>query len=164
MQIGIVSDSHSNRTKVSRAVGLLETLGITTVLHCGDIADAAVVEAFANFKSYFVFGNVDFDRQSLLAAMRRTGAVCCGEFGELELAGRKIAFLHGDDKRRLEREAHSGHYDLVGYGHTHKAESHRTGSTLVVNPGALHRAKTHTLAVYDAQQGGVEIIPLQARL
>lgn len=160
MQIGIVSDSHSNRTKVSQAVGLLETLGITTVLHCGDVADAAVVEAFANFKSYFVFGNVDDDRPSLRAAMRRTGAVCCEEFGELELAGRKIAFLHGDDKRRLEREERSGRYDLVCYGHTHKAESHRVGPTLIVNPGALHRAKIHTLAVYDSQRDDVEIIPL----
>jgi hypothetical protein len=26
-------------------------------------------------------------------------------------------------------------YDLVIYGHTHKAETHRVGETLVINPG-----------------------------
>jgi hypothetical protein len=142
LHIALVSDSHSNHVNVSRAIARIEALGLTTVLHAGDIADP---------------WTVDYDREPLRAAMRETGAVCCEEFGAIELAGRKIALLHGDDKRRLDEAEHSGRYDLVCYGHTHKAESHCTGPTLVVNPGALHRAKPHTFAVYDAEKGTVEI-------
>lgn len=158
MRIGIVADSHSNHANVARVVCLLEDRRIGTVLHCGDIADAATVEAFGGFTAYFVFGNVDYDRDELRAAMHRSGAVCCDVFGELELDGRKIALLHGDDKRRLEDAERSGRYDLLCYGHTHRAEQHLTGTTRVLNPGALHRARRHTLAVYDTEAGTAEII------
>jgi hypothetical protein len=159
LHIALVSDSHSNHVNVNRAIARIEALGLTTVLHAGDIADPGIVYALAEFETYFVFGNVDEDREPLRAAMRETGAVCCEEFGAIELAGRKIALLHGDDKRRLDEAEHSGRYDLVCYGHTHKAESHCTGPTLVVNPGALHRARPHTFAVYDTEKAAVEFVP-----
>lgn len=160
MQIAIVSDSHSNLRNIERAVEILRSLSITTVLHCGDIADPVAVRAFEGFEASFVFGNVDYDREPLREAMRDIGATCYETFGEIELAGRRIAFLHGDDARRLRAEEASGRHDLLCYGHSHHAETHTTGNTLVVNPGALHRARQHTFALYDPDDHRVEIVPL----
>lgn len=158
--IGIVADSHSNLQSVARAAALLRRRKITTLLHCGDIADPPVIEALAEFNAYFVFGNVDRNRAALREAIAKAGGTCCEEFGELELAGRRIALLHGDDHRRLRDATEVGVYDLVCYGHTHQAESHRIGPTLVVNPGALHRARPRTFAVYDPRAHEVQIHPL----
>ena len=108
----------------------------------------------------FVFGNVDHDRARLERAIERSGNRCLGQFGEMELGGRRLAVLHGDDQRRLSEAERSGRYDLLCYGHTHKAEQHRCGTTLVVNPGALHRARTNTIAVVELEDLRCEIIPI----
>jgi putative phosphoesterase len=160
MQIAILSDSHSNLRNIQRAIDMFRDRAVTTVLHCGDIADPNAVLAFEGFEAYFVFGNVDYDRRPLREAIGELGATCCETFGELELAGRRIALLHGDDKRRLLAEEASGRHDLLCYGHTHQAEWHTTGNTLVLNPGALHRARPHTFALYDTDAHRVEILPL----
>ena len=54
----------------------------------------------------------------------------------------------------------SGDYDLVCYGHTHAAEQHREGKTLVLNPGALYRADPHSLAVVELETLEATIVPL----
>ena len=50
----------------------------------------------------------------------------------------------------------SGAFDFLFYGHTHKAEEHRTGPTRVINPGALHRANPKTFVVLDLATRAVE--------
>ena len=62
---------------------------------------------------------------------------CYGRFGNLELAGRRIALIHSDDAKLFRRITTSNEYDLVCYGHTHQAEQHREGKTLILNPGSL---------------------------
>ena len=160
MRIGIVSDSHSNLRNVQKAVDLLGRMEIKTVIHCGDIACAATVSAFEDFETFFVFGNVDYDRELLRASMAKAGATCCETFGQIQRGGRQIAFLHSDDRRRFVSEEESGEHDVLCYGHSHRAEWHRTGKTLVVNPGALHRARPHTLAIYDTDEDRVDIFPI----
>jgi predicted phosphodiesterase len=36
---------------------------------------------------------------------------------------------------------------LVCFGHTHVAEQQRRGATLVLNPGAVYRARRHSIAI-----------------
>jgi predicted phosphodiesterase len=50
-----------------------------------------------------------------------------------ELDGKRIVVIH--EHQIAEALADSGHYDLVIYGHTHKAEVRKAGAALVVNPG-----------------------------
>jgi hypothetical protein len=78
----------------------------------------------------------------------------------LTLGGRRIALLHSDDARAFRHACTSGQYDLVCYGHTHRAEQHREGRTLVLNPGALYRANPHSLAVVDLATLEATIVPL----
>jgi predicted phosphodiesterase len=92
-------------------------------------------------------GNVDDDADLLRGAILDAGGACHDRFGEIELAGCRIALLHSDDPARFRDAVHGGRYDLVCYGHTHVAQVERIGRTVVLNPGALHRARTHQLAI-----------------
>jgi putative phosphoesterase len=158
MRIGIVSDTHGNRLMVNLALAELHQRGITTVLHCGDIDDAETVALFRGFTTHFVFGNCDTDREALRAAMADVGATLHDHFGSVELEGVKLAFLHGDDQAMMRDVERSGYYDFLFYGHTHQAEEHRTGSTRILNPGALHRARPKTFVVLDLTNREVESV------
>jgi hypothetical protein len=152
MLIGIVSDTHGHVAYTRPAVRMLESCDVEQVIHCGDIGSTEIVGLFERWPTHFVFGNVDSRTAQLRAAIRAAGKACHERFGELELDGRRIAFLHGDDERRLRETVASGTYDLVCYGHTHEAEHHRSGKTTVLNPGALYRAQPHSLALVRLPQ------------
>lgn len=149
MLVAVVSDTHGHTSNTLRAVRMLEQFEIDAVLHCGDIGSPQVVELFAAWPTHFVFGNVDSQWSELRAAIHEAGQTCHEEFGELEWAGLRVAFLHGHDQRRLRQAAQSGEWDVVCYGHTHVAEDHYEGDTLVLNPGALYRATPHSLALVE---------------
>ena len=137
MIIGIVSDTHGHVEFTRPAIRLLESCEVDLVIHCGDIGSPEVVECFAPWPTHFVFGNVNTQPIVLRKAIETAGQTCHERFGELELAGRHIAFLHGDDAPLLVETIADGRFDLVCYGHTHVAEQHVHGKTKVVNPGAL---------------------------
>lgn len=158
MRIGIISDTHSRYETVDKVVALLEEHGVDFVVHCGDIEDAGVVERLRGFPTHFVFGNCDSDRDDLRRAVQLHGLTLHEPFGNLELEGCKIAFLHGDDKLLMRDVENSGYFDFLFYGHTHQAKEHRTGPTRVINPGALHRARPRTFVVLDLPAGDVQSV------
>jgi putative phosphoesterase len=161
MLVGIVSDTHGRHHTVEKALALLRQRSVSVVLHCGDIDDAETVRLFRGLPTHFVFGNCDWDKEELRRAIEESGATLHGAWGELELEGVKIAFLHGDDGRLFRDVEGSGHFDFLFYGHTHQAREHRTGPTRVVNPGALHRARVKTFVVLDTATGALESVPVE---
>jgi putative phosphoesterase len=161
MRIGIISDTHSSFQTVEKALHLLGEHGIDFVLHCGDIDDADTVRMFRGLTAHFVFGNCDCDRAELRRAMKEIGATLHEHYGDLELEGRKIAWIHGDNRQLLQDVERSGHYDYLFYGHSHQAERHYTGPTLVINPGALYRARTKTFVVLDLACGEIESVVVE---
>lgn len=160
MRIGVISDTHGHVANTWAAARLLKSLEVEQVLHCGDIGTPAIPKLLTAWPTHFVFGNCDHETEELKEAIAAAGLTCHGRFGELELAGRKIAVIHSDDAKLFRATIAGGHFDLVCYGHTHEAESHHEGSTLVLNPGALYRANPHTLAVVDLKSMECEIIKL----
>jgi putative phosphoesterase len=157
MRIGILSDTHSRYATVETALKLLEEHRVDLLIHCGDIEDAETVWLFPG-NTHFVFGNCDAERSSLRQAMYGIGATLHEPFGRLELAGSKIAFVHGDDNRLLDRLAQGGDYDYLFHGHTHIARDEQTGRTRVINPGALFRARPKTFVVLDLESGEAESV------
>jgi putative phosphoesterase len=158
MKIAILSDTHCRYATVVAALRLIGDRGVDRVLHCGDITDADTVRMFMGFQVDFVFGNCDTDRRELKQAMVEIGATLHEPFGNLELAGRHIAWVHGDVPRLFRDIEGSDQFDYLFYGHTHQAEQHRTGRTLVVNPGALQRASVKTFVLLDLERGGIETV------
>src|SRR5688500_19517676 len=101
MLLGVVSDTHGHVPNTTRAVRMLESLQVAEIIHCGDIGSSEIVAMFAAWPTHFVFGNVDYDRERLKEQIVLAGKTCCGEFGTIRREDREIAFLHGDDSKRL---------------------------------------------------------------
>lgn len=160
MRIGVVSDTHGHVLNALRAARMLEQLGVEEVLHCGDIGTEEIPPVFSAWLAHYVFGNCDDDERGLRESIERLGKTCHGRFGDITLAGRRIAIIHSDDVRKFRETIASGDYDLVCYGHSHKAEFHQQGKTLVLNPGALFRASPHTIAVVDLETMEPTIVPV----
>lgn len=160
MRLGVVSDTHGHVELTLPAIRMLESLDVECVLHCGDIGSAAVVSLFAAWPTHFVFGNCDGNRREIEEAIVAAGQTCHGDFGALELAGKRIALLHSHDGARFRQTLHSGQWDLVCYGHTHVAAIDRYGPTLALNPGALYRANPHSLAVIELPAVEATIVAL----
>ncbi|HEX6984977.1 MAG TPA: metallophosphoesterase family protein [Planctomycetaceae bacterium] len=163
MLLAVLSDTHGHVGFTLEAVREIERRGPDLVIHCGDIGGASVVPLFAGRPTRFVFGNVD-DPPRLRHAIRDAGLTCDEEFGEAELAGRRVAFLHGHDGDRLREAIRGGGYDLVCHGHTHKRRWDRIGTTRVLNPGAIFRATPHSLAFVKLPELEVEFVDLPGRV
>ncbi len=149
MKIAVVSDTHGQTEFTREAVSILKDHPIEQVLHCGDIGAVEIVNLFEDWPTRFVFGNVDQNQDELKRAISDAGQTCDDRFGEVDWAGRKIAYLHGDDFKRLRSTVAAGCCDLVCHGHTHVPRWEKVGRTMVLNPGALFRAARHTVAIVD---------------
>jgi putative phosphoesterase len=160
MLLGVVSDTHGHLPNTARAVRMLASLNVAEVIHCGDIGSSEIVAMFAAWPTHFVFGNVDYDREGLRDEIVRAGQTCSGEFGTIRLEDREIAFLHGDDAGRLTQTITEGRFALVCHGHTHISRIERVGQTLVLNPGAVVRARPHSIAIVELPAVEATIIPL----
>ena len=159
MQIAVMSDSHGRCAAVEKALEILQSRNINYVLHCGDIDDADTVWLFQGFTAHFVFGNCDAGQAlAIQQAVHGIGANLHRPFGELELVGAKMAFLHGDDERLLRQLERCDEYDFLFHGHTHQAMERRSGRTRVINPGALHRANPKSFIILDLPDGAIERI------
>jgi uncharacterized protein len=158
MKIGVMSDTHGSVDRTQRALDVFDALRVELILHCGD-AGGEIVPLFAGRKVHLVAGNVD-DADGLRAAITDPGQTFHDQFGTLEVAGCRVAWLHGHDAKLLRHTIQSGRWDLVCYGHTHVASSGREGSTLVLNPGAVWRSSSPSVAVVELPSMEVTQIPL----
>lgn len=165
MRIGVVSDTHDRSEAVADAVRLLERHRVELILHCGDIESPDTVELFKPVPTHFVFGNWDKDRSNLSAAIKAIGGTYHEGFGAIELAGKRVAWVHSHERHQLYQLEHSNYFDFLFYGHTHVREQHRTGKTLVANPGALFRANPKTCIMLDLVSGELKpvIVPVAVK-
>jgi hypothetical protein len=154
--MGVLGDSHGDIWAVRDAVRVFQDHKVHVVLHCGDVG-AGVMHELRGMISHFVRGNTDSE-EGLRQALNSETQTFHGHLGELEMAGRKIALLHGDDARLLRDLIASQKWDLICYGHTHKAAHAFCGRTLVLNPGALHRTPAPSVAIVKLSKMSVEIV------
>lgn len=160
MKFAIISDTHDNVPNVEKALGWMKDNGIEAIIHCGDLcAPTILVKVLApGFTGpiHVVFGNVE-DRNLIPQVVKDLKNVThYGDFGEVELGGKKIAFIHYPDEAK--KLARTGKYDLVFYGHNHTPWEETISHTRVVNPGTLAGlfAKA-TFAVYDTATDKLEL-------
>ncbi|QEL17996.1 YfcE family phosphodiesterase [Limnoglobus roseus] len=165
MRIGVISDTHDRHEVVADAVRLLAEQQVELVLHCGDIETPDTIALFKPLPTHFVFGNWDKDKVKLITAIRDIGGQSHDSFGAIELAGKRVAWVHSHDRHQFYELEHCNYFDYLFYGHTHVREQHRTGKTLVANPGALFRANPKTCVVLDLVSGELKpiIIPTTAK-
>jgi len=160
-RIALLSDSHDQVVRLGSVVKVLQGRGIGTAIHCGDITSPRAVEALSGLTVHWVFGNCDFDREGLRAAMAGCGHVCHGLRGELAMGGRRLAFTHGDRAQLLSALIASPGFDVVLHGHTHVRRDDLNNGVRVVCPGALAHAAPLGFAILELPTLDLEWIDLE---
>jgi putative phosphoesterase len=150
--IGILSDTHDRVAAMAAGLQTLRQAGSQFYIHCGDIGTQPCIDLLAGLSSAFVFGNTDWNRAALANYAASIDVACYGNFASLELGGRKIAVIHGDDFRLKQRLIDEQQHDYLLQGHTHVRDDRRVGKMRLVNPGALHRATEKTVATLDTER------------
>lgn len=159
MRLGVLSDTHDEVRRTEVAVRRLIDAGAEALIHCGDITNPDVVYACADLPASFVYGNCDHDQASLKLAIDAVGGTALGRGGELTLGGRTLAVTHGDSAAWY-RKLLGARPDYLFHGHTHRYEDRMEGQTRIVNPGALQRARTYTVALIDLGTGNLEVLEI----
>jgi len=158
MKIGILSDTHDHAAAAAAGVRILRQAGAEGLIHCGDVGSPSILDELAGQPAAFVWGNTDDDRLALQRYARHLGIECFGAWGELQWGGKRIAVLHGDDVKLRQKLLSDQEWDYVLQGHTHMKTDQRFGRTRLVNPGALYRAATRTVALLDTQTDQLDFL------
>jgi putative phosphoesterase len=147
VRVGVLSDTHGLlRNGVYAAFE-----GVEHIVHAGDVGDPGIlVELAALAPVTAVVGNVDgWD------LVER-----CPEEARLELAGARLAVVHGHrwgaGPRPDELLAAYPDADVIIFGHTHEPLVERRGRALLLNPGAAGPARPGrppTVAVLTLEPG-----------
>jgi uncharacterized protein len=162
MRIAIISDSHDNVWKLDCAMPHLADADV--ILHCGDLCSPFVtkrlIEGVKGKPVYIVWGNNDGDRRlHMLVSAGADNIHFAGEFAGLTLDGLKIAVVHYPEIARPLAEG--GQFDLVCYGHDHKANEEHLDRTILLNPGEVHGLfGRSTLALFMTGTRKVKLVEL----
>lgn len=162
VSLGILSDSHGNVAMTTRGVEALLLAGADALVHLGDLETREVLEALLTESAlpvHLVFGNVDWPVEPLAVYARVLDFHVHHPCGELICAGRRIVFHHGHELR-FRREALAEGVDYILEGHTHEATDERLGASRLINPGALQRASSHSVALLTPGTGKLELLPV----
>ncbi len=160
MKLGIISDTHGLVARTKAAIDLFRDQEVDRILHCGDIGTAEIIRLFREIPTDFVFGNSDPRTETLRREILAIGLHCQDWFGTLESEGKRICFLHGHQNGRLEQEIASGQWDLICFGHTHVPDLQLFGKTLLLNPGAVQRTPTPSVAIVELPEMTVRTWPI----
>lgn len=162
MIIGILSDTHDRADWMAAGIRTLQNAGAEFFIHCGDIGGEECIDLLAGLPSAFVFGNTDFDRAGLARYAASIDVACYGNFANLELDGKKIAVLHGDDYKLKQHLLAAQEHDYLCQGHTHIRADQRVGRMRIINPGALNRASIKTVVTLDTRAD--KLLPFEVRI
>ena len=164
MRIGIISDTHDRLPFIEKAVKELNERDAELVLHAGDYCAPFVASKFKPLRTKMigVFGNNDAERELLKRNFNEIGVEIRGRFADIRVGNLRIALLHGEEQELLRSLMDTGSFDVIVYGHTHRAEVKRRNGVLVVNPGEVcgYLSGKATIALLDTHSMKVEIIQI----
>ena len=159
MLIGIMSDTHDNIPLVKKAIEIFNEKRVGYVIHAGDYTSPFTLKLFKELQCKYIgiFGNNDGDKLLLLESAEGN---IRNQPHIFTLRDRKIVVMH--EHHVVDALADSGHFDLVIYGHTHKADVRKVKNTLVVNPGEVstYLYGKSTVALVDLEKLEAEIVEL----
>ena len=153
ISVGILSDTHldgvneSFRRQCARAFA-----GCDTIIHAGDLVDIAILSTFKGKDIHAVSGNM----------CNMTARLVLQEEKLIVIKGYSIAICHGAGPRHNTEERVFEKFptaDCIIFGHTHKAECQRIGTTLMINPGSFlgtgRYGATGTYAILNIDKSGL---------
>ena len=173
MRIAVISDTHDNIQNLEKVLRRIDGK-VDIIIHCGDYC-APFISAMLvklGLPTYGCLGNVDGDQKGLteLGGGNFNLVPLYGEYGQVKLDERKIAYCHYPKLANL--LAKNGEFDAVFYGHNHTAENKKVNNTLLLNPGAVcgitagvilgfdKKHKPASYAIYDTKTNSAEIVKI----
>lgn len=156
MKIGLISDTHDNIDRIKESIDIFNREEVKLVIHAGDVTSPFALIPFEELNAEFVgiFGNNDGDK--ILLRERSRGRIHRQPY-KITFEGKRIVVLHEPDL--VEDLAQSGNFDLIIYGHTHKARVEKINNTLIVNPGEaghwLYGKSTIAIVDIDTMEGRI---------
>lgn len=162
MRLAILSDTHDHLAVLRAALPRLAEADV--VLHCGDLCSPFIVrhlaEGLGGRPVHIVWGNNEGDiRLMAQIAQEHPQVTLHGALAELDLGGLRVAVNHYPEIAR--RLAESGHYDLVCYGHDHRAHTEQVGTCVLLNPGEVMGLYGHrSFATFDTADRRVDFVAL----
>ena len=159
--LGVISNSDGRAESVASAVNIFKSAGAKLVIHCGDVGGRHVLDALVgSIPSAFVWGDRDKDRMGLLRYAQSVGVDCLGLMGDLDIEHRKIAVVHGDDRKLMRKLLDEQQHDYILCGHETSVEDYTVGKTRVLNPGALRGAQSSSALLLSPANGKLKIVPI----
>jgi putative phosphoesterase len=159
--VGIISDTHDNRTAIRQAVEIFNSRGASLVIHAGDLVAPFTALDFKalNCPLEMVFGNNDGEKIGLSSSFKEIANLLPGP-RSFTFQGKKFLLMH--EPGSLDALAGSNSVDVIIYGHTHEIDI-RKGPPLIINPGEAGgwlRDKC-TIALLELETMAVEVIELK---
>lgn len=161
MKLGIMSDSHGRAHVVRQARILLEWAGAEAIVHCGDVGSLDVLDELSGCPCWFVWGNMDDPAPAWRGHVEALGLPWPNGPLELHLAGKRLIVFHGHEPG-FSRAMRTATYHYLLYGHTHESDDQRIAAMRVINPGALCRTATETVALLDLNDDSLQFLDVQA--
>ena len=186
--IGILADSHDNLFALRRAIRLFNDAKCSLVIHAGDFVAPFAARELRDLACPVkgVFGNCDGEKPGLAKAFQEMGEIVEAPL-VFEHDGLRflVSHLNAPVERYLKTRRETGgkglsstgrtsrgcvsralfpdpSYDVLVFGHTHKAEVRREGGVVVVNPGEaggwLHGRSTAALLRTGTEKTGMRIM------
>ena len=155
-----MSDSHGRAGPVRQALAVLDEVGAEGIVHCGDVGGLEVLAELAGRRCWFVWGNTDVPGPSWRVEVEALGLPWPAGPLSFELAGKRIAVYHGHEPG-FTRTLQAAEHDYLFHGHSHRREDYRAGNMRVVNPGALRRGLTKTVALLDLATDELAFLEVQ---
>lgn len=180
MIVAIISDVHDNIPNLKKVLDYCAQNKVEKMICCGDLA---TLETLNFLNDYFageislVFGNMDNDYLKNYPfpchPERNEGTQnpsvtppnnvkykkthIYKEFGEAEISGKKIAFVHFPENARA--LCGTKRYDFVFHGHTHMPWEETVGNCKIINPGNVANQRcAPTFAVWNVEQNKFDLI------
>lgn len=150
--IGIISDTHENEKAIKKAVAVFRKAKVDFIVHCGDIISPPMLYYFKGFYMRIVLGNNDGEIIGLNKKAKELGFEVISEEKDFEYLNKMFYAYHGTNTQKLDNAIKSNKYDYVLTGHTHVKRDERFAKTRVINPGALFRARSYTVALLDSEK------------
>ena len=163
--LGLLSDTHGRAAIARDAVQLLLQHGADRLVHLGDVGSVEVIDAMAanhlatgeQIEAHLVMGNCDWEIKALTQYAQTLGIAAYVTAGEMVVDEKRVVFTHGHVNEVM-KDAIDSRADYLLHGHTHLQSDHVTGSTRVINPGALFRASKHTVALLTPETGELRVL------
>ncbi len=161
MLVAIISDIHNNTVNLKKVLDYCAQKDIRTIICCGDLASMETLDFLnENFSGtiHYTFGNMDNEylQEKKFAGIYKKSRIY-QEFGETEISGKKIAFIHFP--KEAKELCATGKYDFVFYGHTHKPWEEMVDGCKLLNPGNVAgEIYPPTFAVWNTESGRFELV------